>query len=51
MHGDGSYTQLPGTGEASEVSQQALIRHAQERIRQTKRLKRRKPQGMRHRNI
>jgi polyphosphate kinase len=51
MHDDGSYTQLPGTGESSEVSQQALIRHAQERLRETRRLKRRKPQGMRHRNI
>ncbi len=51
MHGDGGYTRLVGSSETGEGSQQALIRHAQERVRQAKRLKRRKPQGVRRRNI
>ena len=51
MHGDGSYTQLKGTSENGEGSQQALIRDAEDRVREAKRLKRRKPKGIRHRNI
>ncbi len=51
MHGDGSFTRLPGKSETGEGSQQALIKHAQNRIREAKRLKRRKPQGVRRRNI
>ncbi|HKJ49959.1 MAG TPA: polyphosphate kinase 1 [Gammaproteobacteria bacterium] len=51
MQNDGSYTLLPGTSENGEDSQQALIREAQERARESKRLKRRKPQGMGRRNV
>ena len=51
MRGDGSYTRLVGSSETGDGSQQALIRHAQERVREAKRLKRRKPQGVRRRNI
>ena len=51
MHEDGSYTQLKGNSETGEGSQQALIRDAQDRMREAKRLKRRKPEGIRHRNI
>ena len=51
MNADGSYTHLPGTGDVGEGSQQALILQAQERNRDAKRLKRRKPQGVRRRNI
>jgi len=49
MHSDGSYTLLEGNSE--EGSQQALIKDAQERIRDATRLKRRKAQGVRRRNI
>jgi polyphosphate kinase len=51
MNSDGSYKRLTGTNESGESSQQALILEAQERIRDAKRLKRRKPQGARRRNI
>jgi polyphosphate kinase len=51
MHGEGSYTQLKGNSETREGSQQALIRDAEDRVREAKRLKRRKPKGLRHRNI
>ena len=51
MHEDGSYTRLEGKSETGEGSQQALIKDAQERIRDAKRLKRRKPQGVSRRNI
>ncbi|MDH3536289.1 MAG: polyphosphate kinase 1 [Gammaproteobacteria bacterium] len=51
MHGDGSYVQLKGKSETGEGSQQALIREAQDRMREANRLKRRKPEGLRHRNI
>ena len=51
MNSDGSYTRLPGKNEAGDGSQQALIRHAQSRIRDATRLKRRKPQAARRRNI
>jgi len=51
MNPDGSYTRLQGKQEDGEGSQQALIRQAQERIRDATRLKRRKPQGARRRNI
>ena len=51
MNADGSYTHLPGKNETGEGSQQALISQAQERDRSAKRLKRRKPQGVRRRNI
>jgi polyphosphate kinase len=50
MKDDGSYTQLLGKSETGEGSQQAMIKDAQERIRDAKRLKRRKPQGV-SRNI
>ena len=49
MREDGSYLRLEGKSENG--SQQALIEDAQERIRDAKRLKRRKPQGVRRRNI
>ena len=51
MNSDGSYTRLQGKQEDGEGSQQALIRQAQERIRDATRLKRRKPQAARRRNI
>jgi len=51
MNSDGSYTRLIGANESGDSSQQALIQDAQERIRDAKRLKRRKPQGARRRNI
>ena len=51
MNADGSYTRLIGESETDCSSQQALIEDAQERMREAKRLKRRKPQSARHRNI
>ena len=51
MNSDGSYTQLIGSNEDGASSQQALIQDAQERSRDAKRLKRRKPQTVRRRNI
>jgi polyphosphate kinase len=51
MNSDGSYTRLVGSDESGASSQQALIEDAQERIRDAKRLKRRKPQAARRRNI
>ena len=51
MNSDGSYKRLTGSNESGDSSQQALIREAQERIRDAKRLKRRKPQGAGRRNI
>jgi polyphosphate kinase len=51
MNPDGSYARLQGKSEDGAGSQQALIRQAQERIRDATRLKRRKPQGARRRNI
>ncbi|MGD2171265.1 MAG: polyphosphate kinase 1 [Gammaproteobacteria bacterium] len=50
MQEDGSYRQRKGMHEPGEGSQQALIRNSQERLREAKRLKRRKPQTGRHRN-
>ena len=51
MNSDGSYTQILGDDEDGASSQQALIEDAQERIRDATRLKRRKPQAARRRNI
>ena len=51
MNPDGSYSRLLGKNTDGEGSQQALIRQAQDRIRDATRLKRRKPQGVRRRNI
>jgi polyphosphate kinase len=51
MNADGSYTQRIGKGEHNRSSQQALIEQAQERLRDSTRLKRRKPQAARRRNI
>jgi polyphosphate kinase len=52
MNADGSYTRLVGSAEdGTRSSQQALIEDAQERMREAKRLKRRKPQSARRRNI
>ena len=51
MNADGSYLQIPGSNEKGASSQQALIEDAQYRIRDAKRLKRRKPQAARRRNI
>jgi polyphosphate kinase len=51
MNPDGSYDRLVGSNETGVGSQQALIAGAQERIRDAKRLKRRKPQAARRRNI
>ena len=50
MNADGSYDRLLGSNENAS-SQQALIDEAQERSRDAKRLKRRKPQSVRRRNI
>jgi polyphosphate kinase len=50
MQEDGSYRQRKGMHEPGEGSQQALIRYAQERLREARRLKRRKAQNGRHRN-
>ena len=51
MNADGSYTRLVGTNEDGDGCQQALIQLAQDRNHDAKRLKRRKPQGARSRNI
>jgi len=51
MNSDGSYTRRIGKGEHNRSSQQALIEHAQARLRDSTRLKRRKPQAARRRNI
>ncbi len=51
MNADGSYTQLQGKSETGESSQMALSAHANDRLREATRLKRRKPQGVRRRNI
>ncbi|MDJ0780072.1 MAG: polyphosphate kinase 1 [Gammaproteobacteria bacterium] len=51
MNADGSYTRHIGSNEESDTCQQALILDATERMRNAKRLKRRKTQGMRRRNI
>jgi polyphosphate kinase len=50
MNADGTYDRLIGSNENAS-SQQALIDEAQERSRDAKRLKRRKPQTVRRRNI
>jgi polyphosphate kinase len=50
MNADGSYTRLAGKNKDGG-SQQAFIQQAQERIRNATRLKRRKPQSVRRRNI
>jgi len=52
MNSDGSYTRLHGSNEDGNTSsQQALIEDSQERQRESKRLKRRKPRSVRRRNI
>jgi polyphosphate kinase len=51
MNADGSYTRLPGKGKENADSQLALINLAQDRFRDATRLKRRRPQGARRRNI
>ena len=51
MNSDGTYRQMGGTNLESDSSQQALIDHAADRLREATRLKRRKPQGARRRNI
>ena len=51
MNADGSYTRLVGTKKDGEDCQQALIHQALDRDHDAKRLKRRKPQGVRSRNI
>jgi polyphosphate kinase len=51
MNSDGSYVQLQGKSPTAESSQQALIRQTAERLWEATRLKRRKPQGARSRNI
>jgi len=51
MNEDGSYTQLEGRESLPGGSQQALIQQAADRLRQATRLKRRKPQGAKRRNI
>jgi len=50
MNEDGSYTLLEGKDD-SVTSQQALINNAAERLRKATRLKKRKPQGTKGRNI
>jgi polyphosphate kinase len=51
MNSDGSYVQLQGKSPTAESSQQAFIRQTNERLWEATRLKRRKPQGARSRNI
>ncbi len=51
MNADGSYVQLEGKDSAAASSQQSLIQQAADRLREATRLKRRKPQGARRRNI
>ncbi|MCZ6579278.1 MAG: polyphosphate kinase 1 [Gammaproteobacteria bacterium] len=51
MNSDGSYVQQQGKSPTVESSQQALIRQTAERLWEATRLKRRKPQGARSRNI
>jgi polyphosphate kinase len=51
MNADGSYTRLVGTKKDGEDCQQALIHQALDRDHDAKRLKRRKPQGVRSRNF
>jgi len=51
MHADGSYTRREGDSETNTSCQQALIDHAQARFRDSTRLKRRKTQAVRRRNI
>ena len=51
MNADGSYTRLLGKNEDNPSSQQAMIGLAQDRDRASKRLKRRKAQSARSRNI
>ena len=51
MNPDGSYTQLPGKDSTPEGSQQTLMQQASDRLHKATRLKRRKPQGARRRNI
>jgi polyphosphate kinase len=51
MNSDGSYVKLKGKDSTAESSQQALIEQATDRLREATRLKRRKPQGARRRNI
>ncbi len=51
MNSDGSYVQLQGKSPTAESSQQALIRQTAERLWEATRLKRRKPQSARSRNI
>ena len=50
MNGDGSYVLLPGK-DGSVSNQQALINNAANRLRKATRLKKRKPQGNKGRNI
>ncbi|MCH7880928.1 MAG: polyphosphate kinase 1 [Proteobacteria bacterium] len=51
MNADGSYVRLEGKDSTVTSSQQALIQQAADRLREATRLKRRKPQGARRRNI
>ena len=51
MNADGSYRQIIGEDPELGGSQQALINQAADRLREATRLKRRKPQGARRRNI
>ena len=51
MNADGTYRLLEGTDSSVGSSQQALIQQASDRLREAKRLKRRKPRGARRRNI
>jgi polyphosphate kinase len=51
MNADGSYVLMEGKDPTVASSQQALIQQAAARLREATRLKRRKPQGARRRNI
>ena len=51
MQSDGSYVRHLGSGDPPTTCQQALIEDANERLRMATRLKRRKTQGVRKRNI
>ena len=51
MRSDGTYVQRQPTEENTKASQETLAQRADERLKASQRLKRRKPQGIGRRNI
>ena len=51
MGPDGSYTQRTPAGEGTKHSQEQLIQLYEDRFREATRLRRRKPQGLKSRNL